>query len=170
MTVHRLTSGRELVETLHIIRRLTAEGAVDARVTLTAREIVHLAGRAEWQQLKALHGWARRNWRFVADPYGIDAVTEPGTVIDEYHRTGSLIGDCDCAAACMGALALSIGCPVRVATCSWTDDLVHSHIWAEAAVYVPGGLEHWVEMDVSAPRARKPPVTDLAYWGVMQPL
>jgi hypothetical protein len=143
---------------------------MDERVTFMARNVVFPAGRAEWLQLKALRVWGHRHWRFVADPYLIDAVTPAGDTLEQFDRTGALLGDCDCAAVCMGAMAMTIGVPVRLATCSFTEDLVHAHIWAEAGVPLSTPyLEHWLGFDVSAPRGRRPPMTDLAFWAVEPP-
>jgi hypothetical protein len=163
MPVYRLPAGHELSTTVGEIMRALDEAQTDDRVVRSARDIL-VAARCGYPQRKAvaaLWRWGRRVWHFTEDPYIGDAVDDPGDLLDSYWRGAAIGGDCDDAAALMGALALAINCPVRIVTVSWWDDPdVQVHIWANAFA---DGM--WYSLDVSPPGGlRRPAIGRAMVW------
>lgn len=80
---------------------------------------------------------------FVPDPLETEAVGWPSFHIQAIREEGNTGGDCDDAAALAGALARSVGRPVRLIVASFRPDRKLHHIWAEGWA----GEAGWVELD-----------------------
>lgn len=163
MPVIRLASGRELPATVGEIMKAMKRAETDDRVVRGARSIVTAAraGYPPRKAVRALYQWGRCVWHFTADPLIGDAVEDPGDQLETYWLGGAIGGDCDDAAALMGALALALECPVRIVTSSWLHEPdVQVHIWTDA---LADGM--WYSLDVSPPRGlRRPAFGRVLVW------
>jgi hypothetical protein len=165
MPIQRLPRGRELRTTVGGIIDALRAGETDDRVVRTARSIVVSAhsGYPQRRAVRALWQWGREIWHYTGDPVIGDAVEDPGDQLQSYWLGGAIGGDCDDAAALMGALALALESPVRVITVSWSvEPDVYVHIWTDA--WADG---QWYSLDVSPPRGKRaPPIARALVWTV----
>jgi transglutaminase-like putative cysteine protease len=96
-----------------------------------------------------------RVWRFVRDPSGIELITAPKRLLDEFRATGYISGDCDDAAILGSALAKAIGLPARFVVFGFlTTTAPFSHVYNEVWTG-----KFWMEYDVTRPPTKRPAPT-----------
>lgn len=125
-------------------------------------------------QMKSVFDDFVKNWRYVFDIHGLETVTiGPKAVYNIVmgnnggaNGNGLGVGDCDCCTVAIGALAKSIGFPVRIATTAppGMPGINFTHVFAQ--VNIPG--HGWVTVDpVLLPKAGFGAITPhsrLAIW------
>jgi len=105
----------------------------------------------------------RGHLRFVPDPIGVEAITTPEAHLVVINQEGVSGGDCDDAAVLAGALARSIGAPVRIALASFRSDKRLHHTWAEGMAL---GVGRWIDLDPFRSERTAPKPSRLIYLGV----
>lgn len=111
---------------------------------LLALNILNRAGvpdRDTRSQLEALYQWVVKNIRYLRDPVGVELVQRPEVTV---KLRG---GDCDDHSGLLGALAASLGLPVRFRVIGKTPDNFR-HIYPE--VDISG---EWLPADTTARRS-----------------
>ena len=93
-------------------------------------------------RLEAILSWVRANLSFLPDPVGVEAIASPVFHVQSIEIGGGSAGDCDDAATLLGALARSIGRPVRLHVASFRPDRKLHHVWTDAA-----GARAWLQLD-----------------------
>jgi len=114
-------------------------------------------------RLRRIAAWVREHLRFVPDPIGVEAITTPDAHLLVINQEGVSAGDCDDAAVLAGALARSIGAPVRIALASFRADKQLHHTWAEG---MAAGVGRWIDLDPFRSERTAPKPSRLIYLGV----
>lgn len=97
--------------TVRIIRQLIESGKRSLKIRHFAEWILNLynvSARDRLGEIAAIHEWAKRNIRYVQDPYRVEYVQTPERLL--VSRTG----DCDDFTALVGSLVEAIGYPVDI--------------------------------------------------------
>lgn len=144
---------------------------------LSARLAANASPKDYLGQVNKIYDWAIEHWRYVRDPAHRELVTTSPSAL--YRLVlgadgvgiggGKGAGDCDDIAAGMGAMLMSIGFPVRLATTAPPGSQpgpMYGHIFAQANVPKIG----WVTVDPvvhpNAGFATTPPHNRIAYWNL----
>lgn len=129
--------------TVRIIRQLIESGKRSLRIRRFAEWIVKLyevAARDRVGEIAAIHDWAKKNVRYVQDPYRVEFVQTPERLL--VTRTG----DCDDFTALVGALVESIGYPVDIKVVAKPGRREFHHVYPVAVIGA-----HSVGLDASMP-------------------
>lgn len=97
--------------TVRIIRQLIESGKRSLKIRHFAEWILKLysvSARDRVGEIAAIHDWAKKNIRYVQDPYRVEYVQTPERLL--VSRTG----DCDDFTALVGSLVEAIGYPVDI--------------------------------------------------------
>jgi hypothetical protein len=97
--------------TVRIIRQLIESGKRSLKIRHFAEWILKLynvSSRDRLGEIAAIHEWAKKNIRYVQDPYRVEYVQTPERLL--VSRTG----DCDDFTALVGSLVEAIGYPVDI--------------------------------------------------------
>lgn len=97
--------------TVRIIRQLIESGKRSLKIRHFAEWILkqyEVAARDRVGEIAAIHDWAKKNIRYVQDPYRVEFVQTPERLL--VTRTG----DCDDFTALVGSLVEAIGYPVDI--------------------------------------------------------
>lgn len=97
--------------TVRIIRQLIESGKRSLKIRHFAEWILKLynvSARDRLGEIAAIHEWAKKNIRYVQDPYRVEYVQTPERLL--VSRTG----DCDDFTALVGSLVEAIGYPVDI--------------------------------------------------------
>lgn len=125
-TVYRIPLNQAMKFTVKKIGSSIINGSKNLRIRNIAASAVLSAPRKDYaRQLIKLWMFFCKRWRYVKDPYGTELLTAgPAAIaklslgydggLDGISNIGA--GDCDCATIAFGALARSIGFPVRICT------------------------------------------------------
>jgi len=115
---------------------------VETAVREIAVSILNTSGVDSWDPegvARSIYSWVSRNVAYISDPVGAEYVQDPLTTVN----LGA--GDCDDHAALVGALALAVGLPARLAVVG-NDQNSFDHIFPE--LLVSGS---WVPCDTTSP-------------------
>lgn len=136
--------------TLHAMADLLVDAAHKQPVGDVARRIVAgIHGRRQADQARAIRSFVSTRLRFVRDPRFMELLGDPTHHLVEIDRRGFVHGDCDDAATLAGALALSIGIPVRLEAVAFGVGAPYSHVYAVADVMQDGALAT-IDFDTTA--------------------
>lgn len=127
--------------TLKAIGQLVDQAVAGQKLRLTAISILDRANVNTKNPLavgKALFYWVRSHIRYVKDPLDLETVQAPDVTL------ALKAGDCDDHAALMGALAASVGLPIRFVTGGAVADR-QSHIWPELNI-----SGRWIAADTTS--------------------
>lgn len=130
-------------ETVRIIRQLIESGKRSQKIRRLAEWILaryDVPARDRLREIAAIHEWAKKNIRYVQDPYQIEHVQTPQRML--VTRTG----DCDDFTALVGALVESIGYPVDIKVVAKPGRKEFHHVYPVARI----GTES-VGLDASMP-------------------
>lgn len=156
---YKVSNGQLNAFTVALIGKAIRDGSSYIPIRNFAASIAATAPRKDYAaQLKAVFDEFLRRWRYVKDPLGTETVTvSPRALFNLVigHNggvgRGKGAGDCDDATAAMGALLMSIGFPVRIATIAppgWPGG-GFTHVFLQALL--PG--RGWINVDpVLAPQ------------------
>jgi len=129
--------------TVRIIRQLIESGKRSLKIRYFAEWIVKLynvAARDQVGEIAAIHDWAKKNIRYVQDPYRVEYVQTPERLL--VTRTG----DCDDFTALVGSLVEAIGYPVDIKVVARPGQKQFHHVYPVARI----GAES-VGLDASMP-------------------
>jgi len=130
-------------ETVRIIRQLIESGKRSLKIRYFAEWILKLydvAARDRVGEIAAIHDWAKKNIRYLQDPYRVEYVQTPERLL--VTRTG----DCDDFTALVGALVEAIGYPVDIKVVAKQGRKEFHHVYPVARI----GTES-VGLDASMP-------------------
>lgn len=147
-------SNRQAVPfTIALIGKAIRDGSTYLPIRNYAATLAAKAPRKDfWGQLLNVWNDFLKRWRYVRDPHQTETVTtDPKALFNLVigHNGGSGqgmgVGDCDDATAAIGALLMSIGFPIRIATTAPPNapGLHFTHVFAQAKV--PG--RGWITVD-----------------------
>lgn len=106
-------------------------------------------------QLDALRAWLLTVWRFARDPAGVEMVSRPGAMLDEFRCVGYITGDCDDAAVLGAAIGKAVGFPARFVVLGFHGPRSpFTHVFTE----LMEGPGLWRDLDITRP-PRRPPTT-----------
>lgn len=130
--------------------QLAKKGRTQWIVRQTAQGIVGALHPKDFtSEALAIYRWVCAHIRYTRDPYRVEMVRDPEAMLREIFALGKVGADCDEAGILIGALTMSIGIPVRMATVGFQPG-PHQHTFAE--VNLKG---QWVVLDpVAGPRTR----------------
>jgi hypothetical protein len=129
--------------TVRIIRQLIESGKRSLKIRYFAEWILNLynvTARDRIGEIAAIHDWAKKNIRYVQDPYRVEYVQTPERLL--VTRTG----DCDDFTALVGALVEAIGYPVDIKVVAKPGRKEFHHVYPVARI----GTES-VGLDASMP-------------------
>lgn len=136
--------------TVSAMRRLIRQGSTQPIVReVSSRIMAGVGGRDVRGQAAALRRWMSMNFRFLRDPLGDELLHAPDLLLRNWQRLGYIQGDCDDAAVLAGALARSVGMPVRLVVVAFKSLGPFAHVWAEVSDPTESW---WQEMDVTRSR------------------
>lgn len=132
--------------TLRVMVSLIQRGASNPLVRDAAIRMTRGVGeRDQIGQLAILRWFLQSHVTFMRDPAGIELVQAPDVLLRQIMRDGVAAMDCDDVAVLAGALAKSIGFPVRLMAVALDGRPVFGHVWAEAR----NRQGQWVDFDVT---------------------
>lgn len=129
--------------TVRIIRQLIESGKRSLKIRYFAEWILKLyevTARDRVGEIAAIHDWAKKNIRYVQDPYRVEYVQTPERLLET--RTG----DCDDFTALVGSLVEAIGYPVDIKVVAKPGRKEFHHVYPVARI----GAES-VGLDASMP-------------------
>ena len=129
--------------TVRIIRQLIESGKRSLKIRYFAEWILkqyEVAARDRVGEIAAIHDWAKKNIRYVQDPYRVEYVQTPERLLET--RTG----DCDDFTALVGSLVEAIGYPVDIKVVAKPGRKEFHHVYPVARI----GAES-VGLDASMP-------------------
>ena len=129
--------------TVRIIRQLIESGKRSLKIRYFAEWILNLynvGARDRVGEIAAIHDWAKKNIRYVQDPYRVEYVQTPERLL--VTRTG----DCDDFTALVGSLVEAIGYPVDIKVVAKQGRKEFHHVYPIARI----GTES-VGLDASMP-------------------
>lgn len=132
--------------TLAVMAHLIRSGSVspvvrEAAIGLT-RGVPSRDGR---EQAAVIRWFVATHVTFMPDPDGVELVHGADVLVRAIRRDGVVAADCDDVAVLAGALAKSIGMPVRLVAVALDGRQAFGHVWAEARDR--GGV--WHDFDVT---------------------
>lgn len=96
--------------TLRKMRSIVNVSIATPIVVEQAHSIIRgLRARDQYNISLAIRFWLAQNFRFVSDPIGVELVRTPEYMLNQFHTSGYVSGDCDDAAVLGAALAKSVG-------------------------------------------------------------
>lgn len=112
--------------------------------------LAHVPVNSKWDEANAIYRFVRDNVRYTKDPYGIEYIQTPPTLLEGIHRYRSKreprpIGDCDDMTTLSLSMLKSVGFPVAIRTVGFTPDRF-SHVYG--LVNVDG---QWTPIDTVRP-------------------
>ena len=132
-----------IFQSVAVIKALIRKEASDPIVrSAVSRIVAGIAPRDNTGRLARILSWVKANLNYLPDPREVEAVGTPVFHLNNIRITGSSSGDCDDAAALIGALARSVGRRVRLHVASFRPDRRLHHIWIDAE-----GDSRWIELD-----------------------
>ena len=152
--IHPSTVGSQMRQTVALVGQAIRQGATYLPLRDHAARVAATAPPKDFRaQLAALYADFVKRWRYVRDPRNAEMLPTTGRAIWQMCYGGGVrqgTGDCDCAAAALGAAAHSVGFPIRL-TASVPLRHAHNailsklpgHIYAEAYVKPLG----WIALD-----------------------
>jgi transglutaminase-like putative cysteine protease len=117
----------------------TASTTLEIR-DLAERIIANVPAKNYAGELAAIQRWTRSNIRYTRDPYTAETLKTPHALLESPQ------GDCDDQATLIGALALSIGFPVRFVAIGTVEPGVFDHVFCEVKL---GTL--WLSVESTEP-------------------
>lgn len=154
MRIERLEiadGNKGVMETVEHMRALALAGSQDPHV-ITWAESIAGASCCPSAVIQEIRLFLMARVRFVFDPLGVELIRDPLYMLRQIERLGYTEGDCDDSATFGAALGLANMIPARFRLLSLSPSLVFSHVFVE----LWGGLEGWMELDITAP-AQTPP-------------
>lgn len=144
--------------TAQAVRKLALGAQFDPYVVNWAREIVGTVPERDYEgYCRAIREFLSRHTYFIRDVRDADNIDTPADQLANIEETGRTSGDCDDIATLGAALALCVGCNVRLKLIAFVDnDAPFEHIYAECQG-VPGG--RWWDLDVTKPQGPTPTVS-----------
>lgn len=115
--------------TLARMAQLIRDAAVAESVRGLAESIVaDVPSKDYLRELAVIQAWVRENVRYTRDVSGVETLIKPAALI------ASRQGDCDDHAMLVGALAMSVGFPVRLVALGYQAPGVYDHVLAECKI------------------------------------
>lgn len=119
--------------------------ARDASATLEVRDLAEriiaaVPAKDYDGEIRAIQAWVKNHIRYTRDPYTVETLKLPHALLQAPQ------GDCDDQATLVGALALSIGFPVRFVAIGMSDPYIFEHVYAEVKL---GTV--WVSVETTEP-------------------
>lgn len=147
----------QMKETIRIIGSAIKDGSKYLPIRNHAAALATTAPHKDYLgQLNAIYDSFIKNWRYVKDPFGNELITKSPNALynlvigggpnNRGIGKGKGAGDCDDAAAAMGAQLRSIGFPVRIAVTARPGSPpgpLFNHVFAQASVPGVG----WISVD-----------------------
>ena len=132
-------------ETLEQIQEIIYEGIKDFYVRQKAIDILIERGirpKDYLGEIKALFEWVQQNIRYTKDPYRVEVLHTPRTILE------LRAGDCDDMTILLGAMLESIGHPIRfvIVGPDISRPKVFSHIYLEVKY-----KNKWIPLDATTP-------------------
>jgi transglutaminase-like putative cysteine protease len=113
--------------TMEAMRGVAIKAQLDYGLRRLAEEIVReVQPRDPLSELAAIYYWVLSHVRYTRDPSIVEQVKTPRATIEDG------VGDCDCMATLLGALAMTLGYQVRFVAASYDGSGEPSHVWVEA--------------------------------------
>lgn len=133
-------------QTIRLMRRLIDQSLNDPEFVRFAVDLVrHIPAYDEFGEVTALFSWVQDHIRYTKDPVTKEKLYPPKELLK------IRAGDCDDISMLLGALAIALGYPARLATVA-ADPVApdeFSHVYTE--VEVPAGSGNWVALDAARP-------------------
>ena len=124
--------------TVRTMRQLIDQGGKDPRViTATRRVLMRVPERHHFGEVREIFDYVRDRVRFVNDPLQAEALTEPGTMIDDIRMRGMSSEDCDGHTVLLGSMLEAAGYQTELEVESYRADREPSHV--KLATLISGG-------------------------------
>lgn len=102
------------IATLHAMRDMVSRAITTPIVVDTAHTIIRSIRPRDYHAIAlAIRFFLAQNFRFIADPVGVELIRTPERLIRQHHVYGYMSGDCDDVATLGAALGKSVGVPAR---------------------------------------------------------
>lgn len=137
------------VATLAKMRSIVNASLVNPIVIAEGHRIAnHIQARDYFAIAQTIRFFLAQNFRFIADPIGIELVRTPEFLLRQFNANGYMTGDCDDAAVIGAALGKAVGIPANFVAVGFKRNGPLLHVFTELRPKFSGVI---VDLDVTKP-------------------